>query len=374
MKALLCNAVGSIDAAVVGEVPEPTLRMREVLVRIHACALNFPDVLMIEGKYQRRPPLPFTPGCEFSGIVESVGADANGFNPGDRVRATVAYGALAEKLAVSVEDLALLPDAVDLDEAAALLFTYATSLYALRDRGALAAGNSLLVLGAGGGVGVAAVELGKALGARVVAAASSESKLGLARSKGADLGVRYPLDMRGKPHQKEFADRLKAAAGGLPSIPLNLPLLKGCQIVGAVWGTATRRDPRLKVRIHRELIDLLAQGRIRPHIHCRFELDRARDGLKMLAERRGTDPPIQDLARSGRTAFCRSVDGGFPSSPQDACSIRRRAPSMSRCAAGPAGDARIPGTEDSQFRGDAGCVRTSSGPMNGVLYLPLAWK
>ena len=323
MKALLCNAVGSIDEVVVGEVPEPTLRMREVLVRIHACALNFPDVLMIEGKYQRRPPLPFTPGCEFSGIVESVGADANGFNPGDRVRATVAYGALAEKLAVSVEDLALLPEAVDLDEAAALLFTYATSLYALRDRGALAAGNSLLVLGAGGGVGVAAVELGKALGARVVAAASSESKLGLARSKGADLGVRYPLDMRGKPHQKEFADRLKAAAGasgfdvicdpvggdyadpalrsigwqgryvvvgfaagGIPSIPLNLRLLKGCQIVGAVWGTATRRDPRLKVRIHRELIDLLAQGRIRPHIHCRFELDRARDGLKMLAERR----------------------------------------------------------------------------------------
>ena len=332
MKALLCNAVGSIDEAAVSDVPDPTLRMREALVRIHACALNFPDILMLQGKYQRKPPLPFSPGCEFSGIVESVASDVTEFEPGDRVCGMVGYGALAEKLAVSAENLALLPRSVDMDHAAALLFTYGTSLYALRNRGALAAGNSLLVLGAGGGVGVAAVELGKVLGARVVASASSESKLDLARSKGADLAVRYPLDMRDKQRQKEFADRLKEAAGasgfdvicdpvggdyadpalrsigwegryvvvgfagGIPSIPLNLPLLKGCQIVGAVWGTAMMRNPHLKSQIHQELIEMLAQGRIRPHIHCKLELAGATDGLKMLAERRAVGKIIVDCS------------------------------------------------------------------------------
>ncbi len=333
MKALLCNAVGSIDEAAVSDVPEPTLRMREALVRIHACALNFPDILMLQGKYQRKPPLPFSPGCEFSGIVESIGADVTEFKPGDRVCGMVGYGALAEKLAVSADNLALLPQPVDMDEAAALLFTYGTSLYALRHRAALAAGNSLLVLGAGGGVGVAAVELGKVLGARVVAAASSESKLDLARSKGADLTVRYPLDMRDKKHQKEFADQLKEAAGAsgfdvicdpiggdyadpalrsigwegryvvvgfaagaIPRIPLNLALLKGCQIVGAAWGTAATRSPRLKLQIHQELIDMLAQGRIRPHIHCKLEFARAKDGLKMLAGRQAVGKILVDCS------------------------------------------------------------------------------
>jgi NADPH2:quinone reductase len=329
MKALRCNVVGSIDAAVVGDVPEPAPGPREALVRIHACGLNFPDVLMLQGKYQRKPPLPFTPGCEFSGIVESVGPDVAGFKPGDRVCGTVDYGALAQKLAVSADNLVLLPPSVDMDQAAALLYTYGTSLYALRERGALAAGNSLLVLGAGGGVGVAAVELGKALGARVVAAASSESKLDLARSKGADLALRYPLDMRDKQHQREFADRLKEAsgangfdvicdpiggdyaepalrsiawqgryvvvgfaAGAIPRIPLNLPLLKGCQIVGSVWGTATARDPQLRLQLRKELIDLFAQGRIRPHIHCKFDLAQAQAGLKVLAERRAVGKVI----------------------------------------------------------------------------------
>jgi NADPH2:quinone reductase len=135
MKALLCNAVGSIDEAAVSDVPEPTLRTREALVRIHACGLNFPDILMLQGKYQRKPPLPFSPGCEFSGIVESVGADVPEFEPGDRVCGMVGYGALAEKLAVSADNLTLLPQSVDMDEAAALLFTYGTSLYALRGGG-----------------------------------------------------------------------------------------------------------------------------------------------------------------------------------------------------------------------------------------------
>lgn len=305
------------------EVREPQLRMREVLVRVHACGLNFPDVLMVQGRYQRKPPLPFSPGSEFSGIVESVGADVDEFAAGDRVCGTVDCAGLAERLAVSADQLYRLPAGVDLDEAAALLITYSTSLYALRERAALAAGDSLLVLGAGGGVGLAAVELGSALGAKVVAAASSESKLALARSKGADRTLLYPAELTDSSEQKAFGARLKElagtggfnvicdpvggaysdpalrsiawsgrylvvgfAAGTIPSIALNLPLLKGCQIVGVIWGSATDHDPGLRHRIQRELVEMLVQGRIHPHIGARFELQQGVEALKMLAERR----------------------------------------------------------------------------------------
>jgi NADPH2:quinone reductase len=323
MQALLCESLGGLDALRVTEVADPTVRMREVLVRVHACGLNFPDVLMVQGKYQRKPALPFSPGSEFSGIVESIGADVSEFAAGDRVCGTVECGGLAEKLAASTDVLHKVPDGVDMDEAAALLITYATSLYALRDRASLEAGDSLLVLGAGGGVGLAAVELGKALGARVVAAASGESKLALARDKGADRTLPYPPDLREPAQQKAFGAQLKElageggfnvicdpvggaysdpalrsiawagrylvvgfAAGTIPSIAFNLPLLKGCQIVGVIWGSATMRDPALKRRIEQELVGMLAQGRIHPHIGARFDLGRGVEGFKMLAERR----------------------------------------------------------------------------------------
>jgi NADPH2:quinone reductase len=323
MKALLCESLGGLDALRVAELPEPTLTAGEVLVRVHACGLNFPDVLMVQGKYQRIPPLPFSPGSEFSGIVESVGADVGEFAAGDRVCGTVDCAGLAEKLAVSADDLYRVPEGIDMDEAAALLIAYSTSLYALRDRASLTAGDSLLVLGAGGGVGLAAVELGKALGARVVAAASSESKLALARAKGADRTVLYPQDLKDPAQQKAFGVQLKElagkggfnvicdpvggaysdpalrsiawagrhlvvgfAAGTIPSVALNLPLLKGCQIVGVIWGSALMHDPGLGRRIQEELLGLLAQGRIHPHIGARFDLGRGVEALKMLAERR----------------------------------------------------------------------------------------
>ncbi len=294
-----------------------------MLVRVHACGLNFPDVLMVQGKYQRIPPLPFIPGSEFSGIVERAGADAGEFTVGDRVCGTVEFAGLAEKLAVSADALYTVPPGVDLDEAAALLITYSTSLYALRDRASLAAGDSLLVLGAGGGVGLAAVELGKALGASVVAAASSESKLALARAKGADRTLLYSPDLKEPTQQKAFGAQLKElagkdgfdvicdpvggaysdpalrsiawtgrylvvgfAAGAIPSIALNLPLLKGCQIVGVIWGSAMMHDPRLGHRIQEELVGMLARGRIHPHVGARFDLGRGVEALRMLAERR----------------------------------------------------------------------------------------
>jgi NADPH:quinone reductase len=323
MQALLCESLDGLDSLRVKEVPEPVIGVRDVLVRVRTCGLNFPDVLMVQGKYQRKPAMPFSPGCEFAGIVEGAGAEVSGFAAGDRVCGTAGYGGLAEKLAVCADDLYALPESVDIDEAAALLYTYSTSLYALRERAALAAGDSLLVLGAGGGVGLAAVEVGHALGARVVAAASSDSKLELAKRKGADRTMRYPLDLSGTAQQKAFSAELKElageggfnvildpvgggyadpalrsiawagrylvvgfAAGPIPSIALNLPLLKGCQIVGVVWGTAMQRDPAIKRRIQEELVSMLAHGRIRPHIGATFDLARGVEALKMLAERR----------------------------------------------------------------------------------------
>ena len=329
MQALLCKSLGGLDALTLGEVAMPTVGRREVLIRVHACGLNFPDVLMVQGKYQRRPPLPFSPGCEFSGTALQVGDDVNEFNVGDRVCGIADYGGLAQFIAVDVGNLYAVPVAIDLDIAAAYLYTYSTSLYALRDRGALRPGCSLLVLGAGGGIGISAVELGKALGARVVAAASTEEKLSLARSKGAGETIAYPAELSDPAEQRAFAARLKEfageggfdvicdpvggaysepalrsiawggrhlvigfAAGAIPSIALNLPLLKGCQIVGVSWGGANARDPSIRQQIHEELTRMLCDGTVRPHIAATFDLAHGVDALKMLAERRAVGKVI----------------------------------------------------------------------------------
>jgi NADPH:quinone reductase len=322
--AVLCRKFGSLDDLQVVQIEPPAAAVDgEVVVDVLACGLNFPDVLMVQGKYQIRPEVPFSPGSELSGVVVDVGPGVTEFARGDRVCGNVSLGTLREKLAVRADELVKIPEGVNANVAAGLLVTYGTSLYALRDRGGLRAGESLLVLGAGGGVGLAAVELGVALGARVVAAASSDEKLDAARMAGAHEVLRYSSDLRESALQKELGARLKAsagakgfdviydpvggdysepalrsiawqgrylvvgfAAGRIPSIPLNLPLLKGCQIVGVIWGNSWKYDSTLKQRISNELLRMVAAGQLRPRIGAVLPLERAVEALKMLAERR----------------------------------------------------------------------------------------
>jgi NADPH2:quinone reductase len=336
--ALLCRKLGSLDDLEVVDVAPPTAAHGEVLVDVLACGLNFPDVLVVQGKYQNRPELPFTPGSEFSAVVVDAGPGVTEFARGDLVCGNVSLGALQERVAVPASELVKIPEGVKTKAAAGLLVTYCTSLYALRDRGGLRSGESLLVLGAGGGVGLAAVEIGVALGARVVAAASSDEKLDAARMAGAHEVLRYSSDLRDGNLQKEFGARLKAssgakgfdviydpvggdysepalraiawqgrylvvgfAAGRIPSIPLNLPLLKGCQIVGVIWGGSWKHDPAIKQRLSRELLGMLAAGQLRPRIGAVLPLERAVEGLKMLAQRRAVGKVIIEIgsARGG---------------------------------------------------------------------------
>src|SRR5204862_7087961 len=273
MKAVLCKQYGPPESLVIEELPSPTAGPGEVVVSVKAASLNFPDVLIIQNKYQFKPPLPFTPGSEMSGLVKEVGADVKGFKPGDRVIAFTTYGAFAEEVKVDAGRLVPIPEGMDYNSAAAFLLTYGTSDHALRDRGALKAGETLLVLGAAGGVGIAAIEIGKALGARVIACASSAEKLEVCRQHGADETINYATeDLRqrikdltdGKgidviydsvggpytePAFRSIAWRgrlllIGFAAGEIPKLPLNLALLKGASIVGVFWGDFTRREPK----------------------------------------------------------------------------------------------------------------------------------
>jgi NADPH2:quinone reductase len=337
--AVLCRKLGSLDDLEVVDIAPPTAADGEVVVDVLACGLNFPDVLIVQGKYQVRPELPFTPGSELSGVVVDVGSGVTGFARGDLVCGNVSLGALQEKLAVRPSELIKIPEGVNANAAAGLLVTYGTSLYALRDRGGLRSGESLLVLGAGGGVGLAAVEIGVAMGARVVAAASSDEKLDAARIAGAHEVLRYSSDLRDSNLQKELGARLKAsagakgfdviydpvggdysepalrsiawqgrylvvgfAAGRIPSIPLNLPLLKGCQIVGVIWGGAWNHDPAIKRRVSSELLAMLAAGQLRPRIGTVLPLERAVDALKLLAQRRAVGKVIVEIGSTRGSA------------------------------------------------------------------------
>jgi NADPH2:quinone reductase len=322
MHAVLCRKLGSPQDLTFEEIAAPVPLDDEVLVAVRACGVNFPDLLLVQGKYQAQPPLPFSPGGDFSAVVEKTGNGVVGFSPGDRVCANIGTGAFREKIAVPAAELTRLPDQVDLTLAASCLTTYGTSLYALRERGALKSGQSLLVLGAGGGVGLAAVEIGVSLGARVVAAASSDEKLSAALRAGAHEILKYPADLSDRTQQKEFGAALKQkagaagfdviydpvggpysepalrsigwqgrylvvgfAAGAIPSIPLNLVLLKGCQVVGVMWGASWQHDIGIKSSIHSELVRMLAAGQIRPHVAAVLPLERAADALTMLGER-----------------------------------------------------------------------------------------
>jgi NADPH2:quinone reductase len=315
MKAVLCKAYGPPESLVFEELSSPTPGPGEVVVSVKAAGVNFPDVLIIENKYQVKPPLPFSPGSELAGVVKTVGADVVGFKAGDSVMAITGYGAFAEEVAVDAKRLLPMPSGMDFVRAAAFGLTYATSEHALCDRGALKAGETLLVLGAAGGVGIAAIEIGKALGARVIACASTDEKLAVCREHGADEGINYATeDLRerikaltggkgadvvydpvGGPYT-ELALRSIAwrgrllvvgfAAGEIPKIPLNLTLLKGCSIVGVFWGEFTRREPQRFVQAMEKLGRWFGEGKLKPHISGTFPLERAADALTLMAERK----------------------------------------------------------------------------------------
>src|SRR5712691_1744978 len=314
MKAVLCKQYGPPESLVVEELPSPKPGRGEVVVSVKAASLNFPDVLIIQNKYQFKPPLPFSPGSELAGVVKEIGAGVSGIRPGDRVIAFTTYGAFAEEVKTEAARLLPLPEKMDFITGAAFLLTYATSDHALRDRGALKAGETLLVLGAAGGVGLAAIEIGKALGARVIACASSDDKLAVCREHGADATINYAAeDLRerikaltggqgvdviydpvggaySEPAFRSIAWRGRLlvvgfAAGEIPKLPLHLALLKGASIVGVFWGDFARREPKAFAESIRQLGRWYAEGKLHPHVSQTFPLERAVDALKLMAAR-----------------------------------------------------------------------------------------
>lgn len=316
MKAVLCKRFGGPDALEIGEVDEPIAGKGQVLVEVKACSVNFPDLLMIQNLYQFKPEPPFVPGSEVSGVVREVGEGVDRFSPGDRVLgSSPLVGGLAELSALAAGTTVPIPDDVSFEDAAGLLYAYGTSHYALKDRAELKPGQSLLVLGAAGAVGLAAVEIGKLMGARVIAAASTDEKLELCRRYGADETINYSReDLKTRVREltrgegadvvydpvggsySEPALRSTAwdgrflvvgfAAGDIPRIPLNLALLRGCSIVGVFWGSFVYREPERHRANVAEMVEWWRQGRLRPHTSATFPLDRAGDALRELAERR----------------------------------------------------------------------------------------
>jgi NADPH2:quinone reductase len=303
------------------EIPEPVPGRGEVRIKVRAVGVNFPDLLIIQDLYQIKPPRPFAPGGELSGVVEALGEGVTNVKVGDRVLVSPVRSAMAEKAIAGAGNCWKIPDSMPFDEAAALLLTYGTSQHALKDRAQLRSGETLLVLGAGGGVGLAAVELGKAMGARVIAAASSADKLALAREHGADDGVQYPVGPLDKTAARALTDRFKAVCGagganvvydgiggdyteaalraiawagrhlvvgftaGIPKPPLNLALLKGCEIVGVFWGEFTQRNPALHAANVAALMALYLDGKIKPAVTERFPLSRGGEAIGRLGSR-----------------------------------------------------------------------------------------
>ena len=317
MKAVLCKAYGPPESLVVEDVELPPPGPGEVIVSVKAASVNFPDVLIIQNKYQFKPPLPFSPGSEVAGIVKSTGDGVNGVRPGDAVMAFTTYGGFAEEVKTDARRVLPLPSGMTFEQAAAFGLTYATSDFGLRDRAELKPGETLLVLGAAGGVGIAAIEIGKALGARVIACASTEDKLAVCREHGADETINYASeDLRervkrltggngvdvvydpvGGPYTEPalrslaWRGRLLVvgfAAGDIPKIPLNLTLLKGCSIVGVFWGEFARREPDRFADSLRQLGRWFNEGKLRPHISATFPLERASDALTLMADRKVT--------------------------------------------------------------------------------------
>ncbi|HWI39349.1 MAG TPA: NADPH:quinone oxidoreductase family protein [Burkholderiales bacterium] len=314
MKAVVCQQYGPPESLVYEELPSPKPGAGEVVISVKAASVNFPDVLIIQNKYQFKPPLPFSPGSELAGVVKEVGSGVTAFRPGDRVMAFTTYGAFAEEVKTEAARLLPLPEKMDFVTGAAFVLTYGTSDHALRDRAALKAGETLLVLGAAGGVGLAAIEIGKALGARVIACASSDDKLAVCREHGADEGINYAsedlrerikaltagrgidvvYDAVGGPYTEPafrslaWRGRLLVvgfAAGDIPKLPLNLALLKGASVVGVFWGDFARREPKAFAASMQQLGRWYAEGRLKPHVSRTLPLVQAAEAIKLLASR-----------------------------------------------------------------------------------------
>jgi len=314
MRAVVCKEYGPPESLRVEEVAAPLVGPGKVLVEVRAAGVNYPDVLIIQNKYQFKPPLPFTPGGEVAGVVKEVGEGVTHVAPGDRVLASTGWGGFAEEAVAEAKGVIPIPDSMDFESAAAFLMTYGTSHHALVDRARLQPGESLLVLGAAGGVGLAAVEIGHVLGARVIAAASNAEKLAICKEHGADEGIDYSkedLKQRTKeltggqgadvvydPVGGDYAEQaLRATAwngrflvvgfvAGIPKIPLNLTLLKGCQIIGVFWGAFVGRENERHQRNVRELMEWYEAGKLKPRISASYPFDRVAEALGDLAERR----------------------------------------------------------------------------------------
>ncbi len=325
MQAIVCKEFGPPESLVLEEVADPQPGPGQVVIDVHACAVNFPDVLIIQNLYQFKPPLPFSPGAEVAGVVRSVADDVTDIAVGDRVFASTGWGGLAGQVAVAAAACIPVPDGIDLVPASAFLYAYGTSHYALKDRAALKAGETLLVLGAAGGVGLAAVELGAQMGAAVIAAASTDDKLALCREHGAVMTINYATedlkarvreltdgrgvdvvyDAVGGPYS-EPALRSTAwdgrflvvgfAAGDIPRIPLNLPLLKQCSIVGVFWGAFVAREPDWHRRNIDELVQLWQGGALRPHVSSTYPLERASEAIRELADRKAKGKVVVTIA------------------------------------------------------------------------------
>ncbi|NBB25865.1 zinc-binding dehydrogenase [Porphyrobacter sp. SLTP] len=321
MKAIRTHAIGGPETLTLDEVETPTPGKGEVLVAVKACAINYPDGLIIRDMYQFKPQRPFSPGGEISGVIEALGEGVEGFKVGDKVLAGIGNGGLAEKIVVPAGRMFAVPDGVPFEKAASLLMTYGTTIHGLKDRGHIKAGDTVLILGAAGGVGLAAVELAKAYGARVVAAVSSEAKGEVAKQAGADAVVIYPREAMDKDASKELANAFKAACGpdganivydivggqysepalraiawegrflvvgfpaGIAKMPLNLTLLKSCDICGVFWGAFTAREPEAFHAQVNELFDLMKAGTIDPLVSETFPLARAGDAIAKLEAR-----------------------------------------------------------------------------------------
>ena len=315
MKAVLCKAFGPAETLVVEEISSPEIKKNEVLLDVHAAGINFPDTLIIEGKYQFKPPFPFSPGGEAAGVISAVGEKVSHLKVGDRVMALTGWGSCAEQVAVPAYNILPMPEAMDFATAAAFSMTYGTAIHALKQRGALQAGETLLVLGASGGVGLAAIEIGKAMGARVIAAASSAEKLEVARQAGADELINYQTE--------DVRERLKSltkgqgvdviidpvggdlfetvfrsiawngrmlvigfASGTIPSLPANLPLLKGAAVIGVFWGSFAQRQPQDNVANFQQLFAWFAEGKLKPLVSQTFALEDTAQAINTLAARK----------------------------------------------------------------------------------------
>jgi NADPH2:quinone reductase len=321
MKALLSTKIGPPESLEYADAPDPVAGEGEVVIAVKAAGVNFPDALIIEDKYQFKPERPFAPGGEVAGVIESVGAGVTHVKLGQRVIGSLGWNGFAEKAKTQAARVIPIPDAMPFDEASAFILTYGTSYYALKDRGVLKAGEVLLVLGAAGGVGIAAIELGKAMGARVIAAVSSEDKAAFAREAGADDAIVYPTGDLTKDQSKKLAEDFKRVCGGgadvvydsvggaycepalramnwnsrylvigfpagIPAPPLNLTLLKSSSIVGVFWGASVAREPELHKANVRDLFKLYSEGKIKPRISKRYKLKDGGQAIRALMDRK----------------------------------------------------------------------------------------